>query len=107
MLTAKPLNAFRLGSQKVVVCELTELSPGQFIDREFSFYARGRRAGRIRIKGFSTASDFQKGIYDFSYTGDEIRPEHLGVGSLIVDSTGSSDGKTLEGLVLSELAELV
>ena len=107
MLTAKPMHAFRLGSRKVVVCELSDLAPGQFVDREFSFYSRGRLSGRIRIEGFSTASDFRKGVYDFSYTGDEIRSEHLGQGSLIVDSAGQANGTFPEALILSEPASMV
>jgi len=85
MLTAKPLQVFNLGPKRVLVCHIQTDNPARFLNREFSFYANGLRAGRIRIEGVSTASPNSDLIFDFSYTGDEIRPEQLGDRSLITD----------------------
>jgi hypothetical protein len=85
MLSAKPLRVFSLGLKKIVVCQVAHGDALQFLDQELSFYAHGDLAGHIRIEGVSTASDDAKQEFDFSYSGDEIRPEQLGDGSVITD----------------------
>ena len=57
----------------------------QFLNRELSVYAHEKLAGRIRVEGVSTASDAKNQVFDFSYSGDEILPEHLGTGTVITD----------------------
>lgn len=85
MLKTKPLEVFRLGNKRIVVCQLAGENPMQFLDHDFAFYAHGQLAGRIRIEGVSTASNGNSQVFDFSYSGDEIFPEQLGEWSFITD----------------------
>ena len=85
MLVARPLQAFRIGFKKVVVCHVAEANPNNFLGKELWFYCEGRQAGRIKIEGRSTATPNEGGPFDFSYSGEEIRPEQLGESSLLSD----------------------
>jgi hypothetical protein len=85
MLVARPLKAFRLGVKKVVVCQVGEANPNDFLGKDLWFYSEGRQSGRIKIKGVSTATQNEGGPFDFSYSGDEILPEQLGGSSLLAD----------------------
>lgn len=89
MLSAKPIQAFHLGGKRVLVCHVAEANPNHFLGKEFLFFTAGRPQGRIKIEGISTAGQTEKGIYDFSYSGDEIRPEQIGGDSLIKQGTSS------------------
>ncbi len=85
MLAARPLQSFRLGEKWVLVCRVADANPGDFLGKEFWFYDGGRRAGRIRIEGLSTAWGSEQGTFDFAYSGDEIRPEQLAEKPLICE----------------------
>ena len=71
MLVARPLQAFRIGFKKVVVCHVAEANPNNFLGKELWFYCEGRQAGRIKIEGRSTATPNEGGPFDFSYSGEE------------------------------------
>jgi hypothetical protein len=85
MLVARPSQAFRIGLKKVVVCHVAEANPNDFLGKELWIYREGRRSGRIKIEGVSTATPNEGGPFDFSYSGDEIRPEQLDESSLLSD----------------------
>jgi len=85
MLTARPIQAFRLGGKSVLICRVLDENPHNFLGKEFGFYSEGREVARIRIEGVSTASNAERGVFDFSYSGDEIRSEQVNASSLITD----------------------
>ncbi len=85
MLAARPLQAFRLGDKQVLACRVADANPTDFLGKELWFYDGERRAGRIRIEGVSTATWTEGGSCDFSYSGDEIRPEQLAGNPLICE----------------------
>lgn len=83
MLKAKPIEVFKLGNKRIVTCQLAGENPMDFLDLDLAFYAHGQLAGRIRFVGVSTASDVDRQVFDFSYSGDEILPEQLDEQSFI------------------------
>jgi hypothetical protein len=85
MLSARPIESFRLGRKLVVVCQVADENPYEFLGKEFFVYSEGRRVGRITIDGVSTASPIANGICDFSYSGEEIRSDLLGEATLITE----------------------
>ncbi len=87
MMTAKPLQVFRLGSKRIVVCQVHGENPMHFLGQNFAFYAEGRPAAMIRIEGVSTANDASGEVFDFLYTGDEILPHLLGENSILTNIT--------------------
>lgn len=99
-LAAKPLQAFRLGQKKVLVCQLTDNDPMQFVNQEFSFFSNGQLAGRITLVGISTASNYNERVFDFSYTGDEIFQQQLNNEAVITNSPveANSTGQTTLGV---------
>ncbi len=86
MLVARPLHAFRVGAKNVVVCQVDEVNPNDFLGKELWLYRKGRQSGRIKIEGVSTATSNPGGPVDFSYSGEEIRHDQLDETSLLSDA---------------------
>jgi hypothetical protein len=85
MLVVRPLQVFHIGGKNVVVCHIDQANPNDFLGKELWIYREGRQSGRIKIEGVSTATPNQRGPFDFSYSGDEIRPDQLDESSLLSD----------------------
>jgi hypothetical protein len=86
MVAAKPINAFLLGNRQILTCHLPSGDPEAFREREFSFVAPGREPKRVRITGWSTASEPKKQVFDFQYTGERIEAFEIDEHCLITDA---------------------
>jgi len=84
-LTAKPVAAFSLGKKRILVCDVIDINPHQFLGKEFIFNSLHRQQGRIKIEGLSTGSQFGENLCDFSYSGAEISPDQIGADSQIIE----------------------
>ena len=82
-LSAKPMQALRLGRKQIIVCQIVDENPVSFVGKRFLFHTEGGQRSIFTIEGVSTASQFDKGICDFSYSGDEISPSQIRDDSLI------------------------
>jgi hypothetical protein len=87
MLVAKPLHAFALKDRQIVSCEILLDNPHNFLGKEMWFYTSEDDGRQISIKGLSTASDVERHVYDFHYTGAVILPEEITEHSIISDAT--------------------
>jgi hypothetical protein len=85
MLVARPLQAFRVGHRQILTCDVASANPLDFRGKVFWFYRAGQKVGRIRVEGVSTASWTRPDTCDFTYSGDEIRPEQLADRPLICE----------------------
>jgi hypothetical protein len=85
MIAARPLDAFLIGARQIVTCHLPGGDPEAFRGRELSFFAPGIEPKRIRISGWSTASDVKSLIFDFQYTGERIHASEIQGDCLITD----------------------
>lgn len=87
MLVAKPLQAFAIKDRQIVSCEILLDNPNDFLEKEMWFYTSEGKRRQISIKGLSTASDVERHVYDFHYTGEVILPEEITEHSIITDAT--------------------
>ncbi len=77
MSVAKPLRVFTLGKRRILTCLVQEGNPFVFLNKEVLLVTPTVCEKKIRIEGVSTASDVEKDVYDFLYTGDEIEPRDI------------------------------
>src|SRR5688572_2899023 len=96
MLTAKPLDAFRLGERQIVTCRVPGGNAFAFIDKECWFYGEATPGKKIRIEGISTASVGPGEVFDFLYTGPEIQRSDLDDASLITNGIYEDAKRFLE-----------
>ncbi len=87
MLAAKPLQAFTIKNRHIVSCEILLDNPHDFLGKDVWFYSSEGNRRRISIQGLSTASDVERHVYDFHYTGAVILPEEITEHSVITDAT--------------------
>src|SRR5438132_13382972 len=85
MLVARPLHVFNLKGRQIVSCEVLWNNPHDFLDKEVCFYSSEHCPKRVRIEGLSTASDLERNVYDFHYSGTVILPEEITGHSVITD----------------------
>jgi hypothetical protein len=86
MLAIKPIDAFLVGDRQIISCHLPNGDPDALRGRELSFVRPGRKPMRIRITGWSTASDLKGYVFDLQYTGERIEPADVETDCLITDA---------------------
>ena len=87
MLVAKPLRAFAINDRQIVSCEILLDNPHDFLGKEMWFCASEGNRRQISIQGLSTASDVERHVYDFHYSGAVIMSEEITDHSVITDAT--------------------
>ena len=86
MIAIKPIDAFLLGDRQIISCHLPSGDPDILRGRELSFLRPGHEPKRIRIIGWSTASDIKGSVFDLQYTGERIEPSDVDKDCLVTDA---------------------